>query len=77
MIYNERTIDKTVNCTHKSNKHRVDILLHMDAVQYQNLGKDSTKADKLFVKKRSRTIYKAIAKIDPLLGNSFLLHQDK
>ncbi len=77
MKFNEQLIEKTVNCIHQSDKYRVDKLLYMDAVQYQNLGQDSTKTEKAEVKKRSRVIYRAISKINPTLGKSLLLHQDK
>jgi len=77
MKYNEQIINKTVACICKSKKYRIDKLLKMDAIQYCNLGKNSTKAEKLQVKKRSKNIYKAIAKIDLVLGNNFLMHQDK
>ena len=77
MKYNEKIIDKTVKCTCKSIKYKVDKLLEMDAIQYCNLGSNSTKAEKLEVKKRSKNIYKAIQKIDYALGKNFLEHQDK
>tara|TARA_R110001592_G_scaffold1749_4_gene10376 strand:+ start:2585 stop:2818 length:234 start_codon:yes stop_codon:yes gene_type:complete len=77
MEYNEALIEKTVKCVHQTDKYRVDKLLYMDAVQYQNLGKDSTKTEKQEVKKKSRVIYRAISKINPTLGKSLLLHQDK
>ncbi len=77
MIYNKKQIDKFVNCICKSKKYRIDKLLEMDAIQYCNLGKDSTKDEKLEVKKRSKNIYKAISKIDSVLGKSLLQLQDK
>jgi len=77
MEYNEDLIEKTIKCVHQTDKYRVDKLLYMDAVQYQNLGKDSTKTEKQEVKKKSRVIYRAISKINPTLGKSLLLHQDK
>ena len=77
MEYNEALIEKKVKCVHQSDKYRVDKLLYMDAVQYQNLGKDSNKTEKQNVKKKSRVIYRAISKINPTLGKSLLLHQDK
>ncbi len=77
MIYNKKQIDKFVNCTCKTKKYRIDKLLEMDAIQYCNLGKDSTKDEKLEVKKRSKNIYKAISKIDSVLGKSLLQLQDK
>ena len=77
MKYNEQIINKTVACICKSKKYKIDKLLEMDAIQYCNLGKNSTKAEKIEVKKRSKNIYKAIQKIDEALGKNFLLHQDK
>jgi hypothetical protein len=77
MIYSETQIQKAINCTCKSKKYRIDMLLEMDAIQYCNLGKDSPKADKIEVKKRSKNIYKAISKIDSVLGKSLLQLQDK
>ena len=77
MNYNEKIINKTINCICKNKKYRIDKLLKMDAIQYCNLGIDSTKAEKLEVKKRSKNIYKAISKIDSVLGKLFLEHQDK
>ena len=77
MKYNEQIINKTVACTCKNKKYKVDKLLEMDAIQYCNLGINSTKAEKLEVKKRSRNIYRAIQKIDYALGKNVLEHQDK
>ncbi len=77
MKYDEKTINKSINCTCKSKKYRIDMLLEMDAIQYCNLGKDSTNDEKLKVKKRSKNIYKAISKIDSILGKSLLQLQDK
>ena len=44
----------------KTVKERIDLLLEMDATQYTNLGSDSTKNEKVEVKKNSKVIYKAI-----------------
>jgi hypothetical protein len=53
------------------------MLLELDATQYCNLGIDSTKQQKEEVKKNSRYIYKAIAKLNSSMGKRFLYHQDK
>ena len=55
---------------------RVNQLLEMDATLYTNLGSDSTKADKLDVKKKSRMIYRAIKDLDLETGKLLLQHQD-
>lgn len=77
MKYDQKIINKTINCICKSKKYKIDKLLKMDAIQYCNLGKNSTNAEKLEVKKRSKNIYNAILKIDFVLGKSFLEAQDK
>lgn len=55
---------------------RINQLLEMDAIMYTNLGSDSTKTDKLEVKKNSRIIYKAIKDLDLETGKLLLQHQD-
>ena len=55
---------------------RINDLLEMDATLYTNLGSDSTKAEKLDVKKKSRMIYKAIKDLDLETGKLLLQHQD-
>jgi len=55
---------------------RINQLLEMDAIMYTNLGSDSTKAEKLEVKKNSRIIYKAIKDLDLETGKLLLQHQD-
>jgi len=55
---------------------RINQLLEMDATLYTNLGSDSTKAEKLDVKKKSRMIYKSIKDLDLATGKLLLHHQD-
>lgn len=55
---------------------RVNELLEIDAIMYTNLGSDSTKAEKLEVKKNSRIIYRAIKDLDFETGKLLLQHQD-
>jgi hypothetical protein len=43
---------------------------------YCYLGIDSTKEEKENAKKKSRAIYRAIAKFDPLLGKNFSWYLD-
>jgi len=44
---------------------------------YANLGSDSTKGEVAEVKRKSRTIYKAIKVVNPTLGESLLQAMDK
>jgi hypothetical protein len=55
---------------------RINQLLELDAIMYTNLGSDSTKAEKLEVKKNSRIIYRAIKDLDFETGKLLLQHQD-
>tara|TARA_R110000782_G_scaffold14811_4_gene43922 strand:- start:52 stop:288 length:237 start_codon:yes stop_codon:yes gene_type:complete len=55
---------------------RTDALLKMDCNEYTNLGSDSTKAEKLEVKKNSKFIYKQIKGIDETSGNLLLKSLD-
>lgn len=55
---------------------RINQLLELDAIQYTNLGSESTKAEKLEVKKNSRIIYRAIKDLDLDTGKLLLQHQD-
>lgn len=80
MLKMEFSIDSEIDLLHrkyKDPKKIIDKLLCLDAQLYMNLGINSTKADKAETKKESRKIYRAIKKIDPKLGDLFLVHQDK
>ena len=56
---------------------KIDALLEIDCNNYANLGSDSTKTEKLEVKKQSRQIYRAIKTINPAMGERFLRTMDK
>jgi hypothetical protein len=56
---------------------KIDALLEIDCNNYANLGIDSTKAEKLEVKKMSRQIYRAIKTKNPVWGERFLRTMDK
>ena len=56
---------------------RVDALLELDARLYTELGIDSTKADKMETRRKSRIIYREIRSIDKKDGNLLLNHLDK
>ena len=53
-------------------QQRTDKLLKLDCSEYTTLGSDSTKAEKLEVKKNSKFIYKQIRGIDEVSGNLLL-----
>jgi|TARA_R110000803_G_scaffold25234_1_gene60276 hypothetical protein len=60
----------------KTKKEKYNILLEYDSKMYCYLGIDSTKKEKQLVKTNSRAIYRAVSKIDPVLGKSLLGQSD-
>lgn len=75
--YSDELIDKTINYKSVSNREKIDRLLEIDAIQYTNLGTDSTKSEKLQVRRNSKYIYRAIQKLDYEMGSKFLHFVDK
>jgi len=71
-MYSKKIVDKTLSCKSLSNKEKTNRLLEIDAIQYTNLGTDSTKEEKSVVKKNSLYIYETIKKIDLRLGKTLL-----
>ena len=63
--------------TSVSDREKINRLLELDCNMYANLGSDSTKTEKLEVKKNSRAIDRAIKEIDEAVGRSLLEHMDK
>ncbi len=70
-------VDKIMSYKSISDKEKINRLLQLDCNMYTNLGTDSTKTEKLQVKKNSRAIYRAIKEIDENIGRSLLEHMDK
>jgi len=60
-----------------TDKQKIDGLLELDAQLYTELGVDSTKADKVETRRKSRIIYREIRSIDKKDGNLLLNHLDK
>ena len=58
------------------NRCKMHKLLEIDAHMYAQLGKGSTKKEKLEVKRMSKKIYTLINKIDPEIGNILLSSMD-
>ena len=57
-------------------RDRVDAVLELDAIQYTNLGVDSTKAEKRQVKSDSKYLYRLIKGIDEQTGSLLINHLD-
>ena len=57
-------------------QERTAKLLKLDCNMYTNLGSDSSKAERLEVKKNSKFIYKQIKGIDEVSGNLLLKSLD-
>ena len=73
MTYNINDIDKILSFKTWSDKQKIDELLRIDSNLQTNMGVDSTKTERAEAKRKSRIIYKAIKKIDPIIGSSFLI----
>ena len=72
-----RLADKIINDFNITVKDRTDELLKLDAIQYTNLGLDSSKTEKNEVKANSKYIYKKIKDIDPETGKILITSMDK
>lgn len=57
-------------------RERVDSILELDAISYQNLGTDSLSAEKKKVKSDSKYLYKLIKGIDERTGKQLLHTMD-
>lgn len=75
--YTIEDIDKIVEFSTWNLKKKIDTLLRIDCMMYTNLGTDSTKGERLETKRRSRSIYKAIKKLDEVTGQALLISEDK
>jgi len=58
-------------------RERTDRILELDAIQYTNLGIDSSKLEKSKVKSDSKYLYKQIKGFNEYDGNLLLNHLDK
>ena len=67
-----KTVDKISSYKTVTAKEKVDRLLHLNAIQYQNLGTDSSKSERMAAESNSRYIYRAIKKFNPSLGSQLL-----
>jgi len=76
MEYNYEDVDKIVNFSTWSDKKKIDELFRIDCYMYANLGTDSTKKERDQVRKKSRYIYRAINKIDSVLGKELIYNID-
>ena len=77
MEYRINDIEKITEFKSWSEKKKIDELLRIDCNMYTNLGTDSTKAERLEVKKNSRKIYRAIKNINQRMGEPLLVAMDK
>lgn len=61
-------IEETLENKSLTDKEKIDVMLEWDATMYCNLGTESTKGERDMVKRQSKTIYRAIKKLDDKLG---------
>ena len=57
-------------------KDRTDELLKLDAIQYTNLGLESSEGERKEVKANSKYIYRKIKEIDEPFGKTLIHHMD-
>jgi len=76
MEYNYEDVDKIVEFKSWKDKKKISELFRIDSYMYTNLGTDSTKSEREAVKRKSKYIYRAIAKIDPKIGKEMLYFMD-
>jgi len=76
MEYNYEDVDKIISFSTWSDRKKIDELFRIDCYMYTNLGTDSTKKERNDVRKKSRYIYRAINKIDNLLGKELMHNID-
>lgn len=67
-----KTADKIAGYKTVTAREKVDRLLHLNAIQYTNLGIDSSKAERKAAESNSRYIYRKIKGIDKGLGSMLL-----
>lgn len=77
MEYTINEIEKITEFKSWSEKKKIDELLRIDCDLYTNLGIDSTKSERLDVRKNSRKIYRQIKLINHKIGNDLLVVMDK
>ena len=76
MKYKYEDIEKILEFKSWPEKKKIDELLRIDCTMYTNMGIDSSKKERLETKRRSKSIYKIIQKLNPEVGKSFLYHLD-
>jgi hypothetical protein len=75
-VENVQRLAETVMQSDNTDNGKIHALLHLDAQMYQNLGKESTAADKAQVKIQSRKLYRMIKELNEEMGRRFLIYLD-
>jgi hypothetical protein len=68
--------DKIILDYHITIEDKTNRLLQLDAIQYTNLGTESTKGERMGVKANSKYIYKKIKDINPDVGKQLIGNMD-
>lgn len=76
MEYSYEDVERVINFSSWNDRKKIDELFRIDTYMYTNLGLDSLKKERDEVRKKSRYIYKAIAKIDPKTGKGLIYNMD-
>tara|TARA_R100000541_G_scaffold15843_5_gene25321 strand:- start:4623 stop:4853 length:231 start_codon:yes stop_codon:yes gene_type:complete len=76
MEYKYNDIEKVLEFKTWTDRKKIDELFRIDCEMYTNLGTDSTKTERDEVKRKSKAIYKTVAKINPSTGKHLLSSMD-
>ncbi len=68
MEFKYENIREILDSTEMTVEQKIDELFRIDTYMYTNLGKESSAAERLDVTNKSKKIYKAIRKLDPIMG---------
>ena len=69
-------VGQLLTSDYDTDREKIDELLKINANLHCQLGSDSTKSDKEYVRKLSRVIFRAIKTVDRHIGESFIRTQD-
>ena len=69
-------VGQLLTSDYDTDREKIDELLKINANLHCQLGSDSTKSEKEYVRKLSRVIFRAIKTVDRHIGESFIRTQD-
>ena len=77
MEYKYNDIEKVVEFKTWTEDRKIDELYRIDAEMYMQLGLDSSKKERTDTRRKSKSIYRAIQKLNPRLGKELIYYIDR